>query len=1046
MMVRTNKILSLMTIVLGWLAAVAAPAYAQRPAQIEALQQQLTELHAQGRYAEAIDLGRRILADLERMRPPNQRDIAAAVSNLASINQEVGNYKEAEALYKRSLAMNEKLNLSDPGVGDTLSGLAGLYRVLGRFADARPLLERSLAIAKASGDDHLDVALVLDNLAQLYDDQGRYAEAELLYKRSVRILEQARGADDALLATALNNLAGVYIRQERVAEAETFIKRSLEIREKKLDPRHPAMGTSLNNLGEVRRAQGRDAEAEALLKRGLEIREAALGADHPVVGDSLGNLAALYFDLERYDEAEALNRRALSVREAKLGKDHPRVGLSAHNLAQTLKLQGRLADAEPLYHRSLAIREKILGRDHPDVATTLDDLAALYLVQKRYADAESLFNRSLKIRETIFGPEHARVGRSFNNLAVLHFLQANWGEVAKFGRRSTALGLRGLERGTADVGRARTSRGTGFVETHGREFRSLIKAAHRMALQDPSGEATLTREMFEIAQWTQHSEAARSLAQMAARGAKGDPALAGLVRDREDLVDEWQKLESNRTASLSRPSNQRDGPAEAAAASRLAAIDALIGKIDQRLLADFPDYAALARPTSLSVEGVQTQLGDEEALVLFADTPSFEPTAEESFIWVITKTASRWRKTGFPLSHLTREVAALRCGLDTAAWESEGAHKCSDLVANSSHSLVFDTARAHRLYKALFGQVEELIAGKQLLIVPSGPLTQLPFQVLVTAAPTNSDYRPAAWLVRSHQITILPAVSSLKALRRIAKASRASKPMIGVGNPLLDGNPAARPWEAEWAQLAREKQVCEHMRPQQIASLDYKRRSSRSFAMGGGRVDLDLLRSQAPLHDTTDELCAVAKDLGSAREDILLGDKATEANIKKLSSEQKLAAYRVVHFATHGVMAGELEADSEPGLILTPPSEQSDLDDGYLSASEVSSLKLDADWAILSACNTAAGGSDKAEALSGLARAFFYAGARSMLVSHWAVNSAATVKLITSAVGATARDNRLGRAEALRRAMLSMIDKGKEDDAHPANWAPFVLVGEGSVR
>ncbi len=153
----------------------------------------------------------------------------------------------------------------------------------------------------------------------------------------------------------------------------------------------------------------------------------------------------------------------------------------------------------------------------------------------------------------------------------------------------------------------------------------------------------------------------------------------------------------------------------------------------------------------------------------------------------------------------------------------------------------------------------------------------------------------------------------------------------------------------------------------------------------------------------------------------------------------------MLHFATHGTIAGEIEGTSEPGLILTPPKEQTELDDGYLSASEVAALKLDADWVILSACNTAAGGAEGAEALSGLARAFIYAGARALLVSHWSVNSAATVKLITSAVGAVTGNNKLGRAEALRRAMLALIDKDEPREAYPAYWAPFVVVGEGAA-
>jgi CHAT domain-containing protein len=132
-------------------------------------------------------------------------------------------------------------------------------------------------------------------------------------------------------------------------------------------------------------------------------------------------------------------------------------------------------------------------------------------------------------------------------------------------------------------------------------------------------------------------------------------------------------------------------------------------------------------------------------------------------------------------------------------------------------------------------------------------------------------------------------------------------------------------------------------------------------------------------------------------------------------------------------------------LLLTPPDTATESDDGYLSASEIAALKLDADWVILSACNTAAGGADGAEALSGLARAFFYAGARALLVSHWAVYSDATVKLITGAVGRMAAEKGVGRAEAMRQSMLQLIDNGKTDEAHPAFWAPFVVAGEGAA-
>jgi len=182
-------------------------------------------------------------------------------------------------------------------------------------------------------------------------------------------------------------------------------------------------------------------------------------------------------------------------------------------------------------------------------------------------------------------------------------------------------------------------------------------------------------------------------------------------------------------------------------------------------------------------------------------------------------------------------------------------------------------------------------------------------------------------------------------------------------------------------------------------------------AQRGGVADLAVLRTQTPLPETADELCAVARDLKAAG-DIHLGSRATERDIKALSDDGSSLAYRIIHFATHGAVAGELTPGTEPGLILTPPDQATIEDDGYLSACEIAGLKLDADLVILSAC-----GAQGAEALSGLARAFFYAGARALLVSHWGVYSDPTVKLITTALRITGADG-VGRSEALRLAML----------------------------
>lgn len=197
------------------------------------------------------------------------------------------------------------------------------------------------------------------------------------------------------------------------------------------------------------------------------------------------------------------------------------------------------------------------------------------------------------------------------------------------------------------------------------------------------------------------------------------------------------------------------------------------------------------------------------------------------------------------------------------------------------------------------------------------------------------------------------------------------------------------------------------------------------------------------LPDTADELNAVAKDLGAATSDIHLGSDASETTLKRAP----LSDYRIVYFATHGLVAGDVKGVAEPSLALSIPAQPSELDDGLLTSSEVAQLKLNADWVVLSACNTIAGDKPGAEALSGLARSFFYAGARALLVTHWSVDSAAATRLTTSTFDRMKADLKLGRAEALRQAMLGYLnDASSPRNAYPGLWGPFALIGEGAAR
>lgn len=938
-----------------------------------------------------------------------------------------GRYDDALRIAEQTLKLTEDRDgPKHAETGRSLYFLGVVYTQLGRYADAERSITRSAAILR----DTAELGNVFGALAQTYIHQGRFAEAEHAAKRSIGAFDSSSAPDPSALAKALNSLAVVYDHQGRSSEAVPIVSRVLALVEKELGTDHPTVNAAVNNLAYLNHRLGRLEEAEALYRRALSALEKRLGNEHESVATALSNLAVLLDDLQRYDESLAQSQRALAIVEKSVGPYHQMVGLVLNNIAGTLQTQRRYRESEAYYERAIAVYERAVGKDHHAYATAV------------------------------------------LNLASLHMNEQDWSKAVERSAEGAAVVIARTRRDGQTIGRALTGKVQSGTLRSGETFFNYVKAAYALAGEVPARRAPLAGEMFEMAQWAVGSEAAQSIAQMASRQAAGSDGLAKLVRERQDLLNAWERRDDARISWLTLPREQRNAELENDNARQMHAIDERIAEIDARLQTKFPNYAALANPEPLALAEVQRLLGPDEALVMILATDDWRNLPEASFIWAVTKNESRWVRSDIGVPTLKREVAALRCGLDYEGAWIDGADRCRELTAQdytnadrrAGKPLPFDVPRAHRLYKSLFGEIEGLIGGKHLIVVPTGPLTQLPFHVLVTRAsgetdvanapssgysaheaarPQESGRAPAQppvarnatdWLVRRHAITIIPAVSSLNALRSQARESRASKPLIGFGNPLLDG-PDKR--YATLARAAQGRRHCRGSRWQRVAGL-------LGLRAVVPLADPDAIRRATPLPETADELCRVAERLGTAGADIHLADRAREARLKELSQSGRLDKYRIVHFATHGAMAGELNPHAEPGLILTPPAEPSDVDDGYLSASEIAALKLDADLVILSACNTAAGGAEGAEALSGLARAFFYAGARALLVSHWYVDSDATVALVTEALSELAADKSLSRAEALRRAMLALIESGGKS-AEPASWAPFVLVGEGSA-
>jgi CHAT domain-containing protein len=261
----------------------------------------------------------------------------------------------------------------------------------------------------------------------------------------------------------------------------------------------------------------------------------------------------------------------------------------------------------------------------------------------------------------------------------------------------------------------------------------------------------------------------------------------------------------------------------------------------------------------------------------------------------------------------------------------------------------------------------------------------------------------------------VPSLNAFYTLRATRTVVAPPKPLLAFGDPVLKGAGAKK---GEETSLAKVGQAC---RPD-------------------GPMDRQTLLDLAPLPETAQELKNVSTILRAADDSVFMRDRASETNLRSL----KLDQYRVLYFATHGLLPGELKCQAAPGLVLTPPGEQSKSkdSDGLLEASEIASLRLNADLVVLSACNTAGGGGKfGGEALSGLAEAFFHAGARSMIVSHWQVPSAATAQLMSGTFSFLGPQLSTGSSPALRDSQMKLIADKKT--AHPFFWAAFVVVGDG---
>jgi CHAT domain-containing protein len=471
------------------------------------------------------------------------------------------------------------------------------------------------------------------------------------------------------------------------------------------------------------------------------------------------------------------------------------------------------------------------------------------------------------------------------------------------------------------------------------------------------------------------------------------------VRKDQDLASEAASLDKAIIAAVANEPSRRDAAAEQRIGDRIAAVAKERNDLQTVFTREFPDYAALSRPEPLTVKDIQPLLAADEALVVVNLTAK---SGAKSYVWAITRSAASWKELAVAAPDISNAVSALRAGLDF------------------DHVKPFDAQASFALYQKILAPVEDILRGKpRLSIVLTGALTSLPPQLLVTRDPTGKALKDVDWLLRTHAVTVLPSIASLKVLRGKSAVADAKNPLIGFADPVFDRD------------LQQNVRVAAEV-------------TASHGTRGGTVANLGELRTALPpLPDTADELRQVAASVRADPADVILGPDATETRVKR----EKLDQFRIVYFATHGLLAGDVadyaKLNAEPAPVLSLPEKPTQFDDGLLTASEVAQLKLNADWVVLSACNTASGDKPGAVALSGLARAFFYAGGLSLLVSNWEVETESAVALMVGTFAALAANPKLSHGEALQKAMLAVIENTQHSEwADPKYWAPFVVVGE----
>ncbi|HVG52016.1 MAG TPA: CHAT domain-containing protein, partial [Xanthobacteraceae bacterium] len=774
--------------------------------------------------------------------------------------------------------------------------------------------------------------------------------------------------------------------------------------------------------GRAKARQGRVTEAEADIRRALIGRLSRVGKYNGDTAGVLGIFSWMLAEQGRYVEAEKVTREIEAIyRQLGFPEDSRAIVNTRVQLANALNSQRRFEESAEVYRGIDAATAKWDPKAREATINSSHRVNALLNSNNTTdADAVEMSRKFYEINKARLGERNLTTAVARGYIALSLMRTGKLAEAAAEYRATIPLLMELLREGDDEDGAtavAREARVRGIVEG----YLFFLSRNPQYAASD------IGEETFRLADVVRGQAVERALSASSARAAAKDPALAELVRKEQDFGKQISAVVGTLNNMLASLPEERDEASLKTAQASLVKLKAEHSATSKNIAKRFPNYAELVEPPPVTSAEIRQFLRDEEAFL------SFYFGRNNSFVWVVPKQGKiQFRRIDMQVRDINAKVSMLRESLEPQA-------------AMISDIPEFNLRIAYELYEALLKPVEEGWKGaKSLVVVTNGSLGLLPLSLLPTAPatvdqekePMFSGYRDVAWLARTHAVTVIPSANALRTLRRTPPVTAKRELMIGFGDPLFSKEQAAEATKPE----PQATQVAMTTR-----GLPLRRRASPQFD-GAGSAGL----AQLPrLPDTADELKSIALALQADPSKVLnLGVQANEQMVKTAD----LSKYKILVFATHGLVPGELDGLTQPALALSAPDVSGSGGDGLLTMEEILGLKLNADWVVLSACNTGAGSGAGAEAASGLGRAFFYAGTRALLVTNWSVHSQSARELTSDLFRRQAADPKLSRSEALRQAMIALIDgDGSKDEkgatqfsyAHPLFWAPFTIIGDG---